>query len=177
MDGDPLGAYIFLKSTGPLLGVALVRVCVISTGTAIRFDDKEALVDYLLPSAPGAMDRIQQKLATLRAEADQAIGRAEKAERTVKEYEQGILERDQEITSLQHKSSSLEEECDRVTQRLREMQERVEADGLEIERMTRQMKYLEQKCDNLETKYEEAVAMYKASQAELDGLLSDMGNI
>lgn len=74
--------------------------------------------------APNAMDRIQQKLAALRAEADQAIERAEKAERKVKEYEQGILERDQEIALLQHKASSLEERCDRAMQRVGEVEER-----------------------------------------------------
>lgn len=73
---------------------------------------------------PNAMDRIQQKLAALRAEADQAIERAEKAERKVKEYEQGILERDQEIALFQHKASSLEERCDRAMQRVGEVEER-----------------------------------------------------
>ncbi|KAI6023954.1 hypothetical protein BKA83DRAFT_3517660 [Pisolithus microcarpus] len=122
------------------------------------------------------MDRIQQKLAALRAEADQAIERAEKAEHKVKEYEQGILERDQEIALLQHKASSLEERCDRVTQRVGEVEERIAASDLEIERMTRQINYTEQQRDKMEVKYE-ILAKYNASQAELDGFLSNLANI
>ncbi|KAI6041224.1 hypothetical protein EDC04DRAFT_2669805 [Pisolithus marmoratus] len=70
------------------------------------------------------MDRVQQKLATLRTDADAAIERAEKAEHTVKEYEQALLERDQEIASLEHRLSSLDKECDRVTQKVLELEER-----------------------------------------------------
>ncbi|KAI6164673.1 hypothetical protein EDD17DRAFT_361588 [Pisolithus thermaeus] len=162
------------EANRPWPEAVLVEVGIISM--TIRFDGKEAPVDYL-HSAASVMDRIQQRLAALRAEADQAIEPAEEAERKVKECEQGILERDQEIASLQHKTLSLEEQCDRVTRRLGEVEERVVASDLEIERMTRQVNYAEQQRDKMQAKYEEMLAKYKASQAELDDLLSNLANI
>lgn len=43
--------------------------------------------------------------------------------------------------------------------------------------MTRQINYAEQQRDKMEAKYEEILAKYNASQAELDGFLSNLANI
>ena len=55
-----------------------------------------------------------QKLAALRTEADAAVVRAEEAEAKNKKYEQMLLEKDQEITSLTHKVSVLEGDLEKA---------------------------------------------------------------
>lgn len=66
-----------------------------------------------------------QKLAALRAEADAALARAEKAEGLIKRYEQTMLGKDQEIASLQRKLSELEQREDTVTKEARATKEQL----------------------------------------------------
>ncbi|KAI0285952.1 tropomyosin [Russula aff. rugulosa BPL654] len=49
------------------------------------------------------MEKIREKLAALRAEADASVERAEAAEAKNKELEQALLGKDQEIISLNHR--------------------------------------------------------------------------
>jgi len=64
------------------------------------------------------MEQIRQKLATLRAEADRAVDRAEEAEAKNKKYEQELLMKDQEIQSLQHKLGVAEASLDKADAKL-----------------------------------------------------------
>ncbi|KAG5639077.1 hypothetical protein H0H81_007021 [Sphagnurus paluster] len=59
-------------------------------------------------------DRIREKLTQLRTEADNAITRAEEAEAKNKKLEQLLLEKDQEITSLQHRLGNLDAELEKA---------------------------------------------------------------
>jgi len=59
-------------------------------------------------------DKIKEKLNSLRTEADNAVLRAEEAEAKNKKYEQVLLEKEQEITSLQHKLSLLDGELEKA---------------------------------------------------------------
>jgi tropomyosin len=58
------------------------------------------------------MDRIKERLASLRQEADTAVARAEDAEGKVKKLEQEILNKDQEIQSLNHRLTITESKLD-----------------------------------------------------------------
>jgi len=64
-------------------------------------------------------------LAALRAEADAASARAEKAEGLIKRYEQIMLEKDQEIASLQRRLSELEQKEDTTTKEARAAKEQL----------------------------------------------------
>lgn len=61
-----------------------------------------------------------QKLNSLRLEADGYLERAEGAEATVKRMEHEILQKDQEIASLQHKNGLLERDLEGAEGRLTE---------------------------------------------------------
>ena len=61
-----------------------------------------------------------QKLAALRQEADNAVERAEHAEGQNKKYEQELLQKDQEITSLNHRIGVLDEELEKAEAKLKE---------------------------------------------------------
>ncbi|KAK0526703.1 tropomyosin-2 [Tilletia horrida] len=74
------------------------------------------------------MDRIKEKLNSLRAEADTHADRANAAEDKVKTLEQLNLQKDQEIQSLQHKLSLLESELDRAEGKLTDAKRGAEAE-------------------------------------------------
>ena len=61
-----------------------------------------------------------QRLAQLRQEADNAVTRAEEAEAKNKKYEQLLLEKEQEITSLTHRISVLEGDLEKTETKLTE---------------------------------------------------------
>ena len=67
---------------------------------------------------------LKQKLASLRAEADVAVSRAEAAELKVKQLEQAVLEKDQEIKSKDHRLDVLEGNYEEASKNLKEAQER-----------------------------------------------------
>lgn len=107
----------------------------------------------------------------MRAEADAALARAEKAEGLIKRYEQIMLGKDQEIASLQRKLSELEQREDTVTKEARATKEQLNETSIRTEHLEREALKLVQDRDDLERKYEEMVTKYKSLQAELDDFL------
>jgi len=106
------------------------------------------------------MDKIKEKLAQLRHEADAAIERAETAEAKNKKYEQEVLEKDQEIASLQHKLGLLEGELDKTETKLGELKHAAE-DGdnsrSTSETLQRKVQLLEEELDASEKNVKETV--------------------
>jgi len=72
-------------------------------------------------SSQGTMDRIKERLAALRAEADAAVDRAEAAESKNKKYEQELLVKDQEIKSLTHKLGVIEGDLEKAESKLSDL--------------------------------------------------------
>ncbi|KAB5594931.1 hypothetical protein CTheo_1564 [Ceratobasidium theobromae] len=66
------------------------------------------------------MDRIKQRMETLRQEADAATERAEKAEAKLKTTEQELLNREQECQSLKHQLSVRDNELEDTESKLKE---------------------------------------------------------
>lgn len=96
----------------------------------------------------------------LRAEADNAVTRAEEAEAKNKKYEQAILEKDQEITSLQHKLSILDAELEKAEAKLAESkvaQEEGEHSKTTNEGLIRKIQLLEEELDAAEKNVKETV--------------------
>lgn len=99
----------------------------------------------------------------LRFEADNAVTRAEDAEAKNKKYDQLILEKDQEITSMSHKISVLEAELDKVDAKLAEAkasQEEGESLKSTNENLTRKIALLEEELDAAEKNVKETMEKY-----------------
>ena len=99
-----------------------------------------------------------QRLTQLRVEADNAVTRAEDAEGKNKKYEQDILSKDQEITSLTHKVSVLEADIEKMESKLRESKESAqdaEANKTTNDALTRKVTLLEEELDTAEKNLKE----------------------
>lgn len=109
-----------------------------------------------------------QKLASLRAEADNAVERAETAEAKNKQYEQELLRKDQEIISLQTKLSVLDAELEKTEAKLadaKHAQEESEQNRTANENLTRKIQLLEEELDSAEKNVKETVDKYVLSIA------------
>ncbi|EIW79156.1 actin filament-coating protein tropomyosin [Coniophora puteana RWD-64-598 SS2] len=106
------------------------------------------------------MDKIKDKLNSLRAEADNAVARAEEAETKTKKYEQQLLERDQEITSLTHRNAVLEEELEKAEGKVNELKAaNQEGEGARTtnEGLNRKIQLLEEELDAAEKNVKETM--------------------
>ncbi len=104
-----------------------------------------------------------QRLQALRAEADNAVGRAEEAEAKNKKYEQTLLEKDQEITSLQHKISVLDSDLEKAEQKLADLksaQEDGEQSRTANEGLQRKIQLLEEELDAADKNLKDAMDKY-----------------
>jgi tropomyosin len=106
------------------------------------------------------MDRIKEKLTSLRVEADNAVARAEEAEAKNKKYEQLLLEKDQEIGSLQHRLSTLDGDLEKTEAKLAELKsarEEGETSKTTNEGLVRKIQLLEEELDAAEKNVKETM--------------------
>jgi tropomyosin, fungi type len=99
-------------------------------------------------------------LSTLRAEADSAIERAEVAEAKNKKYEQQVLEKDQEIVSLQHRLAVTESDLEKAESKLGDAKaahDENETSKTTNEALTRKIQLLEEELDNAEKNLKDTV--------------------
>ncbi|KAG8863619.1 hypothetical protein FRC20_010661 [Serendipita sp. 405] len=104
------------------------------------------------------MDRIKDRLASLRVEADTAIERAEKAEAANKKYELEILHKDQEIQSLSHKLQVAEGELEKAEGKLASAKldkEQGETSRSTADNLARKIQILEDELDAAEKNLKE----------------------
>jgi chromosome segregation ATPase len=102
----------------------------------------------------------RQKLNALRIEADHAVARAEEAEAKNKRYEQVILEKDQEITSLTHKLNILDGDLEKAESKVTELksaQQEGEHSKSTNEGLLRKIQLLEEELDAAEKNVKETV--------------------
>ncbi|KAG8745648.1 hypothetical protein FRC10_007345 [Ceratobasidium sp. 414] len=106
------------------------------------------------------MDRIKERMANLRAEADAATERAEQAEAKVKKLEQELLTKEQENTSLGHQKAFLEAENEKLDQKLKEAKDAGDAGASSratAEDLARKVQLLEDELDAAEKNVKETV--------------------
>ncbi|CAO1631346.1 unnamed protein product [Parajaminaea phylloscopi] len=99
------------------------------------------------------MDRIKEKLNSLRQEADAALERAEDAEAKNKRLEHELLQKEQEIASLSHKNDLLEQNLDKADAKLTEHKSAAEAHAGSqdtADTLQRKIALLEEELDNAE---------------------------
>ncbi|KAJ7729995.1 tropomyosin [Mycena maculata] len=105
-------------------------------------------------------DRIREKMNQLRIEADTAVTRAEAAEEKNKKYEQQLLEKDHEITSLQVKLEHLDGELAKAEAIIAESKadrDAGETSKMTNEGLTRKIQLLEEELDAAEKNVKETV--------------------
>jgi predicted nucleic acid-binding Zn-ribbon protein len=110
--------------------------------------------------APLLLTPWSQKLATLRQEADLAIDRAEAAEAKNKKYEQELLQKEQEITSLNHRLSVLDTELEKSEGKTTELKgalTEVDASKATNESLSRKIVVLEEELDTAEKNVRETM--------------------
>jgi len=96
----------------------------------------------------------------LRVEADNAIGRAEEAEAKNKKYEQALLEKDQEITSLTHRLGVLDDELQKAESKIQEAKlaaAESESNKTTSSGLTRKVQLLEDELDAAEKNLKDTV--------------------
>ncbi len=107
-----------------------------------------------------------QKLANLRAEADASAERADATEAKNKKYEQDLLQKDQEITSLNHRIGVLDAELEKTETRLAETKVAA-ADGEHSKStndgLIRKIQLLEEELDAAEKNVKETVEKWVLS--------------
>ena len=109
-----------------------------------RFDPSTRLITCCPPT---------QRLQALRTEADNATLRAEEAESKVKKLEQALLEREQEVKSLEVKNGVLEDQLEKTEKRLSEAksaQDMGDAKQTENQNLERKIALLESELDQAE---------------------------
>lgn len=97
---------------------------------------------------------------SLRIEADNAVTRAEESEAKNKKYEQLILEKDQEITSLNHRLSMLDGELEKTETVLKEtkaLKEQGDHSQTTNDGLLRKIQLLEEELDAAEKNLKETV--------------------
>jgi tropomyosin len=106
------------------------------------------------------MDAIKKRLAQLRVEADNAVARAEEAEAKNKKFEQLLLEKDQELTSSNHRLSVTEAELEKAEAKLAEAknaQNENESSKTASEGLVRKIQLLEEELDSAEKNLKDTV--------------------
>jgi tropomyosin len=94
----------------------------------------------------------KQKMNSLRIEADEANSKVEELQKQVKALEQENLQKEQEITSLQHKNGLLEAEVDKLENEKKELK----ASAGDSDHHATQNETLQRRLQLLEEEAEEA---------------------
>ncbi|KAF8518012.1 tropomyosin [Hysterangium stoloniferum] len=106
------------------------------------------------------MDKIKQKLESLRAEADANVERAEAAEELNKKLKQELLEKENDITSLNHKLNVALGDLEKAEEKLGEAKlarEEGDASKTTNDNLQRKIQLLEEELDNAEKNVKETV--------------------
>lgn len=99
-------------------------------------------------------------MASLRAEADAAVERAETAEAKNKKLEQELLAKEQENASLKHRLEVVEAELDQTeanVKTLKTQNQQGESDKMTTENLTRKVQLLEEELDSAEKNVKETM--------------------
>ncbi|ORZ18216.1 hypothetical protein BCR41DRAFT_385903 [Lobosporangium transversale] len=123
------------------------------------------------------MDKLKEKFATVRAEADAAIVRAEEAERLNTSLKDELAAKDQEAISLNNRIQLLEAQLEKAESGGSDSKTKLRELELKVEDLERKTKTLEKDNENLETKLEEATTKLREAKAELEETLRAMDDM
>ncbi|KAH6892018.1 tropomyosin [Thelonectria olida] len=109
------------------------------------------------------MDRIKEKMNSLRLEADEAASKVEELQTKVKALEQENLSKEQEITSLQHKNNLLEGEVEKLETAIKDYKKSADEGqqhGTQNETLQRRLQLLEEEAEDADKTLREANEKY-----------------
>ncbi|PIA18744.1 hypothetical protein COEREDRAFT_79734 [Coemansia reversa NRRL 1564] len=119
------------------------------------------------------MERLREKISSLRAEIDAAIERAETAEQALKQMEIQQTERDQEVISYENRIKVLESEVQAREGQLdeaKQFQRDSEATLNESDVLVKKISTLEEKLDDAENQLREALEKIRKYDLDNEGL-------
>ncbi|KAF0331539.1 actin lateral binding protein [Colletotrichum asianum] len=109
------------------------------------------------------MDRIKEKMNSLRLEADESAAKVEELQARVKTLEQENLAKEQEITSLQHKNGLLEGEVEKLETAVKDFKKAADESagtGTQNETLQRRLQLLEEEAEEADKTLREANEKY-----------------
>lgn len=115
--------------------------------------------------ASGTQSKIVQKMNSLRIEADENAAKAEESKKRVKELEQDNLQKEQEITSLNHRNQLLEAEVEKLETGIKEAKAAAgdaASHGQQNEALTRRLQLLEEEAESADKTLRETNEKYKS---------------
>jgi tropomyosin, fungi type len=107
--------------------------------------------------------KFEQKMNTLRIEADENAAKAEELKAKVKTLEQDNLTKEQEITSLSHRNRLLEEEVEKLETGIKEAKSIASESsqhGAANENLTRKLQVLEDEAEKADQTLKETTEKY-----------------
>ena len=110
-----------------------------------------------------ALAKFEQKMNSLRIEADENQAKAEEAKAKVKALEQDNLQKEQEITSLTHRNQLLEAEVEKLETGLKEAKQMAgdaSQAGAQNENLTRKLQLLEEEAEGADKTLRETNEKY-----------------
>ncbi|KAG0295026.1 hypothetical protein BGZ96_012689 [Linnemannia gamsii] len=120
------------------------------------------------------MDKFKEKIASIRAEADIALARAEDAERDLAASKAELSSKEQDAISLNNRITLLETQLEKAENSGGEASVKLREHELKVEDLERKVKSLEKENESLETKLEEMTEKHNIAKAELDETLKAM---
>ncbi|KAI0167238.1 tropomyosin [Pestalotiopsis sp. NC0098] len=105
------------------------------------------------------MDRIKEKMNSLRLEADENAAKVEELQSKLKALEQENLAKEQEITSLSHKNGLLETEVDKLDTSVKDLKksnDEGQQHGTQNETLQRRLQLLEEEAEEADKTLREA---------------------
>ena len=100
-----------------------------------------------------------QKMNQLRLEAEESAAKVEELQNKLKELEQDNLQKEQEIISLKHKNSVLEQEVDKLEAQNKQLKDAASEgaqQGTQNEALTRRLQLLEEEAEEADRTLREA---------------------
>ena len=108
-------------------------------------------------------NKFEQKMNSLRLEADDNAAKAEEMKAKVKALEQDNLQKEQEITSLTHRNQLLESEVEKLETGIKEaksMAGEASQHGQQNEQLTRKLQLLEEEAETADKSLRETHEKY-----------------
>ncbi|KAK9449955.1 tropomyosin [Limtongia smithiae] len=117
------------------------------------------------------IEKLKERIGALRIEAETAQDRADESSKRVKELEAELMTKEQEITSLTHKNSLLEEEVDKLEKQLGEAKTAAEdgaAHGSANESLTRKLNKIEEELEESDKNLRETTEKLRTTDVKAE---------
>ncbi|CAO3687912.1 unnamed protein product [Rhizopus stolonifer] len=117
------------------------------------------------------MDKIREKINSIRAEADAAIAKADALEAKLKEFEQEQTRNEREIVSLTNRNKQLEEDLDVAHEKIKDLKGNEDSDIVnEHENAQRKITLLEQELEDSDRALKQTTENFREADVKSEQL-------